>query len=621
MKLLTKVLWSLPFSLHLLYAQQNSSAQDSLQGTIITKQLDEVVVIDSRFPVKSSQSGKPVIKINPELLQNSQGLGISEVLKQFAGIEVLGSQTYAGQNKTVSIRGGRNRQVLIMIDGVRVSDPSRIDNDFNINFLDLSQIESIEILKGASSTLYGNSAATGVINIKTKTIDSGFHASLQSSVGSQNSQDTKRDLNLFKNSLHLSHGGEKIRAKAYVAQHNASGMSAVVGTEMDPFTHLNLGTSLEYKIKTKFDVKAGYDHSNIESDYDNTFPLEDADFKLYTQMDRLYLNPNYNYKDGGLSLRLGFQKINREFQSDFPFQTVSENIQAELFNKYVFNDRMYTVIGTLIQKNSADYQGGKQTNQNDFFGNVVMKFTDQVRVNFGTRWNIHSNYGSHFTYSINPSMQTFETDKSSLKFQAAYSTAFIAPSLYQLFDPYSGNIDLKPEENSSFEIGLVYKLNEWNLSSTYFNRIESPTLIYDLATYRYENANDKARYFGAEVTLSGSVGANFSLDHQMTFTETRDGDLRYLPNFSSQTRLSYLFSKTWNVSLSTQIIGSRFGLDNTTVLDAYQLINFSVVHQLDTIPLQLFVHGTNLFNEDYIEIEGYATRGRNLVAGFRYLFR
>jgi vitamin B12 transporter len=282
---------------------------------------------------------------------------------------------------------------------------------------------------------------------------------------------------------------------------------------------------------------------------------------------------------------------------------------------------MYTVIGTLIQKNSADYQGGKQTNQNDFFGNVVMKFTDQVRVNFGTRWNIHSNYGSHFTYSINPSMQTFETDNSSLKFQAAYSTAFIAPSLYQLFDPYSGNIDLKPEENSSFEIGLVYKLNEWNLSSTYFNRIESPTLIYDLATYRYENANDKARYFGAEVTLSGSVGANFSLDHQMTFTETRDGDLRYLPNFSSQTRLSYLFSKTWNVSLSTQIIGSRFGLDNTTVLDAYQLINFSVVHQFDTIPLQLFVHGTNLFNEDYIEIEGYATRGRNLVAGFRYLFR
>src|SRR6056300_881790 len=225
MKLLTKVLWSLPFSLHLLYAQQNSSAQDSLQGTIITKQLDEVVVIDSRFPVKSSQSGKPVIKINPELLQNSQGLGISEVLKQFAGIEVLGSQTYAGQNKTVSIRGGRNRQVLIMIDGVRVSDPSRIDNDFNLNFLSLDQIDSIEIMKGASSALYGSSAATGVIQIQTKKAAAGFSAQLQSSVGSDQDQDSSFDLALFKNSLDLSYGGEKLSAKAYAFSHETNGMS------------------------------------------------------------------------------------------------------------------------------------------------------------------------------------------------------------------------------------------------------------------------------------------------------------------------------------------------------------------------------------------------------------
>ena len=151
----------MPLVVQLLFAQQGTRVQDSLQGGVDTKQLEEVVVIDTRFPTKRSQSGKPVIKINSETLQNFQGLGLSAVLKQYAGIEILGSQTYAGQNKTVSIRGGRNRQVLILIDGVRVSDPSRIDNDFNLNFLDLSQIESIEILKGASSTLYGSSAADG----------------------------------------------------------------------------------------------------------------------------------------------------------------------------------------------------------------------------------------------------------------------------------------------------------------------------------------------------------------------------------------------------------------------------------------------------------------------------
>ena len=277
----------MPLVVQLLFAQQGTRVQDSLQGGVDTKQLEEVVVIDTRFPTKRSQSGKPVIKINSETLQNFQGLGLSAVLKQYAGIEILGSQTYAGQNKTVSIRGGRNRQVLILIDGVRVSDPSRIDNDFNLNFLDLSQIESIEILKGASSTLYGSSAAAGVIHIKTKTSAPGFRASLQSSTGSQNSQETKRNLNLCNNSLRLSQGGEKFRANADVSHHSTTGMSAVVGTETDPFDHLNLGTSFEYKGKTKFEVKAGYDHSTINSDYDNSFPLEDADYKLSTQMDRM----------------------------------------------------------------------------------------------------------------------------------------------------------------------------------------------------------------------------------------------------------------------------------------------------------------------------------------------
>lgn len=617
MKILRNLRWFLPLFTFALYAQQNR-IQDSIQGTIDTKKLDEVVVIDSRFPLKRSQSGKPVIKITSKTIERFQGLGLSSLLKQYAGIEVLGSQTYAGQNKTLSIRGGRNRQVLVLIDGVRISDPSRIDNDFNLNFLDLSQIESIEILKGASSTLYGSSAATGVINIKTKKSESGFNLALQSSAGSQNSQDTERGINVFKNSLQISQGGTKLNAKAYFADHSATGMSAVVGPEKDPFNHLNVGASVEYNANSNFDLRAGFDHSNIQSDYDNSFPLEDADFKLATQMNRFYLNPNYNYKNGGLSLRMGYQKTNRDFQSDYPFKTIAENTQIELFNKYVIGDQFYTVLGALIQKNYADYQDGQETQQTDFFGNFVSKVSDQFIVNLGGRWNSQSNYGNHFTYSINPSLQILEVNNHSLKIQAAYSTAFIAPSLFQLYDPFSGNPDLEPEENRSFETGFVLNLNDWELTSSYFNRLESPSLIYDLATYRYENAESQARYYGAEVALSGSIGSHLRLDQQMTFTETKDGDLRYLPRFSSQTRLSYHIIEQWNIDLSAQLIGKRFGLDNISLLDAYQLINMSTRYQFKNTSLHVFLHATNLFNVNYVEIEGYATRGRNLILGLNY---
>ena len=181
-----KLWWYIPLITFTLTAQENL-IKDSLDISNQINDLDEIVLIDSRFPLKRSESGKNIIKITQATIDNFQGLGLSSLLKQYAGIEILGSQTYAGQNKTISIRGGRNRQVLILIDGIRVSDPSRIDSDFNLNFLDLGQIESIEILKGASSTLYGSSAASGVINIKTKNLDSGFNLRFQSITGSQNS--------------------------------------------------------------------------------------------------------------------------------------------------------------------------------------------------------------------------------------------------------------------------------------------------------------------------------------------------------------------------------------------------------------------------------------------------
>ena len=91
-----------------------------------------------------------------------------------------------------------------------------------------------------------------------------------------------------------------------------------------------------------------------------------------------------------------------------------------------------------------------------------------------------------------------------------------------------------------------------------------------------------------------------------------------LPNFSSQSRLSYSFLQSWNANLTMQLFGKRFGLDNITVLDAYQLLNLSISYQFENIPLKLFVHATNVLNTDYIEIEGYATKGRNLVVGIRY---
>jgi vitamin B12 transporter len=213
-----------------------------------------------------------------------------------------------------------------------------------------------------------------------------------------------------------------------------------------------------------------------------------------------------------------------------------------------------------------------------------------------------------------------QNDKQSLKFLGALSSAFIAPSLYQLYDPYSGNEDLEPEENTSFETGLEYVISDWNMSATYFYRNENPSLIYDLSTYRYENAQEEATYSGMEIQFSGSLADKLRLNQQTTFTSTKDGDLRYLPKFSSQTALTYSFNTNRQLSLRFQAVGERFGLDNTTLLKGYELFHLSFKNDLKNIPLTFSIHATNIFNANYVEIEQYSTRGRNFIVALTYRF-
>jgi vitamin B12 transporter len=149
--------------------------------------LDEVVVSDSRFPLKREQSGKTVIRLGPEILKGYQGASVAQVLNQQSGFEISGSRGRPGEVLGVFVRGGRGRQVVVLIDGLRVSDPSSSAREYDLRLLPVSSIESIEIVKGATSVLYGANAATAVIDIRTKTPGkTPFYANAQGSMGTQN---------------------------------------------------------------------------------------------------------------------------------------------------------------------------------------------------------------------------------------------------------------------------------------------------------------------------------------------------------------------------------------------------------------------------------------------------
>lgn len=128
-------------------------------------QLDEVVVTANKYEQKQSTTGKVLNIISRQQLERSGGKTLCEVLNTLPGLTMIGANNVLGTNQNISIRGASAGNVLLLIDGIPVNDPSAITNYYDLNFINIDQVERIEVLKGGQSTLYGSDAVAGAINV------------------------------------------------------------------------------------------------------------------------------------------------------------------------------------------------------------------------------------------------------------------------------------------------------------------------------------------------------------------------------------------------------------------------------------------------------------------------
>ncbi len=595
----------------------NEENSDTVTATNVS--LEEVVVSDSRFALKRSQSGKTVVKISSKEIEKFSGLGLGALLSSHLGIDVLGRNLHSGQNPTLSIRGGRNRQVLILIDGVRVSDPSRIDNDFDINSLNLEMMESIEVVKGAASALYGSSAAAGVVNITTKKASESISVFIKKTWGTeQAANEPLNSVNAGNHNISLTGTAAGIGFLASYAERYSDGLSAVKDGTPDAFnlTNLNVGFSGKIKEAVKWQLK--WNSDEVSSDLDSGYPIKDADYKYGTSLNRYSLNTSYAYENGSLNLNAGFQDNDREYESPFTYGYESDNLNVDLYNKYIFNNKFYTILGLQYQNSEMEAAYDTRVSQSDVYINTVYLDPSGFNFNVGLRYNHHDNYGGNFIYSINPSFNIDLNEKRKLKLLTSYSKAFISPGLYQLFDPVYGNPDLKPEENKSFEFGFEIRSEKNALSLVYFNRSENPTLIFDNTTSKYGNSSKKIVYEGLEMGYEVNVRETMDIRLNYLYTDSTTGDLRMISKHSFNGLMDFPLSQKTNFNIIGQYYGKRIANDKVTDLDAYGLVTLQLNHRLGNQNANLFFSVVNLFDAEYVIIPEYTTRGRNVLAGISF---
>ena len=596
---------------------QQDQIKDSLDLDKKINYLDEVVLLDARIPLKRAQSGKPILRIDEEQIKRFNGRSLPELLSTQAGIEVVGNRLITGQNLRLAVRASANNQVLILVDGVRVADPSRIGNDFDLNFLSLNQISSIEILKGGASTLYGSSAAAAVINITTHKVTKNRQFNLSLTTGTEQAQnESLNEFNYLSNHFQFAGKTKAIFYKVGYSGLKTDGMSAVEsGTEKDPFARFNINAQLGGK-HGQFSWYVQASRAKIENDYDNVFPVEDADFTAVSTFENIAANIKYTYAKGELSVDTGMQNTDRSYQDNFPAQYTAFNRTLEIVNRYKFSDQLYSVQGYLKQQ--ASYEDRPALEQNDLFANIVYVSSFGFNLNSGVRRNDHETYGEHYTYSVNPSY-SFSLNENQLKLFGSYNTAFIAPSLFQLYDTYSGNADLAPEESQSLELGLTWVKDDGRATVALFQRTEDPKIVYDFTTYAYANAPSNIKYQGLELSYANRLYDILDFNLNYTFTQLKNGDLVRLPKHAINSNLNYTLKDQSNLGVFYTYRGERQAVDLST-LDAYSLIDLRYAKSFYNKKLTASVWLSNILDTEFVEITNFTTKGRNLRIGLSYQF-
>ncbi|RAV30228.1 TonB-dependent receptor plug domain-containing protein [Sinomicrobium soli] len=587
------------------------------------QQLDEVVVTDSRFELKREHSGKTVIRITAEELEKNQGKSLAEVINTKSGIEIGGSRSNAGQNLGYYIRGGSNRQVLVLIDGVQVSDPSAPAADFDLRLVDISQIASIEIVKGAASTLYGNAAATAVINITTrKASDNPLSATFRSSIGTNQSRDDRKyNPSDFSNSIAVGGRSGKVSYQAGFAQQYADGLSvASSGTERDAFSRFNTNVKVGYQATDRFsvDVFGNYDKYKADMDgYAMDGSFIDTDDRSISKQYRTGIAPGFTYGRGSVQASVAYHKIEREIVSDYPAVYDAGSLVADIYNKYNFNDRFYTVLGINYIRNDAEFDTDQDFTITDPYANVVWVSGFGFNMNAGARLNNHSEYGTHFTYNLNPSYTLLLKEESYLKALGSFSTSYIAPNLSQLYGQFGANPDLEPEEDRTLEGGVEWKTGTLRLSALYFNRREKNFIFY--GTEGYVNINERYTVNGTEAEFSVKPVDFLQLDANYTFTENRDQVALRIPKHKVNATAGFDVCEHTFASVSYQYLSDRTDAGGI-VMNSFSLFDLYLSHHILSHRMKLFANISNIFNEDYVELAGYTTRGRNVRLGFSLSF-
>lgn len=462
-------------------------------------QLETIVVTAAKSPQNIDTIPARVSVIDEDTIAQSPTTSLSHLLQQEAAINMVQSGGY-GQQSSIFLRGTNSNHTLVLRDGVRLNTATT--GAANLQFLDTTDLKQIEILKGPSSVLYGTDAIGGVVQLLSKTPEK-TSAFITTEAGEQKTYKAIIGADLAEDGFYAQVRGQRLetdgtkvinvdKAGLKTGAFDQKGFSTKVGVEKVQYAlsldyAQNEGNSIYVTGIYDPSTYALIDFKNLSQDFKN---------EIINLKGRMNINDNLIINARASQFKDDIEQLDSR---DFIHSTTQE---FDLNSQWQFNAQQNILFGITHQyiKGDAVSSGAPYKNDVDSIGYYLQHQyqNNGLSTQAGIRVEDNEKYGTHTVGQMAARYQL-------LPLTSIYTnvgTAFKSPTINQLYSG-NGNIDLKPEESTSYEIGIDQKLN-YGLStglSIYQTKVKN-LIDYDPNNYYQFNNIDQARFTGGDVYMN-----------------------------------------------------------------------------------------------------------------------
>jgi vitamin B12 transporter len=611
----------------------------------------EISITANRVPTAIQRTGSAITLIPAEEIRKTNPASLVQVLRDVPGLDVTETGGPGGTT-AVRIRGANAGQTLVLIDGIRVNDPSSGSGEFDFATLAPGLIDRVEVLRGPQSALYGSDAIGGVINIITKRgkgplqtfsqVEGGSYGTISGNAGAHGSKDGITyafALSALRSDRFSSYGYRVRRVTGALPKLEADSLNRYGGYGRIGF---DAGGPFRAEIGTMGTfTRAGYDASfgtfpDTPSTVNSTFHSSYAKAELDTLDDQLkhsiqlYSNRTRRKYD---SISFGANMLPANTYLD-KYDYIGTRTGVEYQGTYKMGRLGSMMFGGRLEREAIESFSesaspfpfartkdvGKAQSTRSVFALWQVPVGERIDVSLGGRIDDINKVATFRTWRATAA---YRIDETGTKLRASLGTGGKAPTLYQLYAPFFGTATLRPEHSFGGDIGIDQTLlnGRLRLSATAFHNRMRDLIDYDFGTSKYQNIA-RAETSGIELEAQaklweGYLAARGSYTHLRAVDRNTGLRLARRADHSGKFSLTITPTPKWTIEPTLVMMSKRFSSTNQTQrLAPYARLDILTSYQVNET-VNVYLRGENLTNARYQDVQNYGTTGRAVYAGLR----